>query len=708
MNTIAFREPGFALDRRKVLKGSAAGLVVCFTLGVDSHDARAAGGAMLGAYLQIAPDSSVTVYVGSSDMGQGILTGLAMLVAEELMLDWSAVNAVHAPAAAAYANPIFHLQLTGGSTSMRGWFTPRRQAAAIAREMLITAGAAALKQPRTACTASKGAVHAGPLSVPYGAIVAAAAALTPPAAAPLVTTYKVIGQRLQRKDIPAKVNGSAVFGIDVKVPGMVHAAIVHAPAIGATVANMPATPPDALALVNLGNAVGVVASNTWDAMRIADGLSVQWTTPAIAATINSATILAAANTLMSSGTPQVIETSGTPDAALAGAASKIDATYHLPYLAHACMEVLNCTASVTPTSCEIWAPTQGQGINVFTASALTGLSPAQIKINTTYLGGGLGRKFEQDFVAEAIRISKAIGKPVKLTWSREQDFKHDKYRPTALIRVRAGLDGAGKIAALIHRNVAASIDLQNGSTQPDAGGVSGATGLPYAIANRRIEFVPNPAPVPVGYWRSVGESYNTFAIESAIDELALASHQDPMAFRQKLLASKPRELAVINAVAALSNWSSPPPGGTARGVAFMSGFGSLIAEVVEISLDTAGKIRVNKVFVVIDCGTAVNPDSVEAQMQGGVAHGLSAALWGEVKFTAGAANVANFDTYRMAKMTDMPTVTVKIVNSGAPIGGIGEVGVPCVAPAIANAYAKLTGARIRALPFYPGATMGGL
>jgi isoquinoline 1-oxidoreductase beta subunit len=700
------RENPFNLDRRDFLRSGAAGLVVSFTLGAASRDARAASGQMLGAYIQIADDNTVTVYIGPSEMGQGIMTGLAMLAAEELKVDWSTVRAVEAPAAAAYANPLFHAQLTGGSTSMRGWFTPMRQAAAIAREMLITAGAAALGQQRSACVANNGAVWCGAASVPYAQIVGAAALLTPPASAPLDTAYSVIGQRLPRVDIPAKVDGSAVFGIDVRVPGMLYAVTVHSPTLGGTVASVPSTPRGAVAVVNLGSAVGVVANSTWEARAIAQGLRINWNIPSSSASITTSSINAAAQQLMTAPNPQLIESSGFPDSALANAVAGIDATYSLPYMAHACMEVLNCTASVTPTSCEIWAPTQGQATCVATAATLLGIAPSQVTVHTTFLGGGLGRKIEQDYIAEAILIAKAVGVPVKLTWTREQDFQNDKFRPCALIRVRAGVDQFGGPVSMIYRNVAPSINVAHGSANPeDTGAVAGATGLPYDIPARRIEFTPNTQGVPIGYWRSVGESYNTFAVESAIDELALLTKADPVAYRQRLLAKAPRELAVLNAVAALAA-KTPLGRGAARGVAFLSGFGSVVAQIAEVTASGTGPLRITRVFCAIDCGTAVNPDSIEAQMQGGIVHGLSATLWGGVTFNAGVPSVSNFNRYRMARMGDMPQISVAIVNSGAAVGGVGEAAVPCVAPAIANAYARLTGVRVRTLPFYPGATMG--
>ena len=714
-------------DRREVLKGAVASLFVPFTVSFAPSRAEAAlptAPAPVGAYLQIDSTNTVTLSIGSTEMEQGIMTGLAQLVAEEMNLSWSQIKVVHALASALtpnpFGNPLFGAQLTGGSTSMRGWYLPIRQAAAIARETLRLA---AVKQYGGQWTYGSGGAMTGAnasvSSCTLADVVLTAATITPPLASSvsLTTTSNFIGKSTARLDLPAKVTGAAIFGIDVQVPGMVYASVAHCPTLGGTVKTMPAKPANALAIVNLGNAVGVVATDTWSAMQLARSVasSTTWTLPSNLASRDSASIAATAQQLVSSttATPHVYETSGSVDpiTAMAGAAVKLDATYTLPYLAHACMEVLNCTASVTATSCEIWAPTQGQQFCIPTATAITGLSADKITVHTTYLGGGLGRKIEQDYIGQAITISKAVGKPVKLVWSREQDMKNDKYRPCATIRVQAGLDANKAVTGLIFRNVSPSINIQRntapGNNPEDTGAVAGALALPYAIANRRIEFVPNPADIPLGYWRSVGESYNTFAVESAIDELALAAKIDPLAYRRSLLANDARALGVINAVDTLSGWStSAVAQGSARGVAFLKGFGSYIALVVKLSLN-ASIIRVSNAYCAIDCGVVINPGSVEAQIQSGIAHGLSATLWGQVTFANGVPNVTNFSNYRLLRLSEMPVVSVKIVSSGASPGGVGETGVPCVAPAVANAYAKLTGTRVRSLPFYPGATGGG-
>jgi isoquinoline 1-oxidoreductase beta subunit len=457
-----------------------------------------------------------------------------------------------------------------------------------------------------------------------------------------------------------------------------------------------------LGVVPLGNAVAVVANSTWEAFQAAGKLNAQWNIPPDSAQIDTPTIDAQAQALMANGTAVVAETQGDVPAGLARATQLIDATYGLPYLAHACMEPLSCTASVTAEACEIWAPTQGQGLNIFTIQGVTGLGADKITIHTTMLGGGLGRKFEQDFIAQSVQISKAMGKPVKLTWSREQDFGNDFYRPMTLSRVQAGLDAAGQVSAVWVRTVSPSIQAQRGPlTGVDPSAVEGSVELPYAFASRQTDWVQHPSKVPVGYWRSVGHSINAFVIESALDELALAGGLDPYQLRRQLLAASPRALKVLDAAAKLGAWKTTPPTGHARGIAFTESFGSVSAQVAEVSMDNLGKLKVHSVAVVMDCGMAVNPGIVVQQMQGGIVHGLSAALWGQVPFASGRASVQNYNRYRVLKMAEMPVVTVQIINSGEALGGIGEPGVPPIAPAVANAWAKLTGQRIRTLPMFP-------
>jgi len=373
----------------------------------------------------------------------------------------------------------------------------------------------------------------------------------------------------------------------------------------------------------------------------------------------------------------------------------------VPYLAHATLESMNCTASVTASGCEIWAPTQAPGLVQLTASALTGLAPDQITVHCTFMGGGLGRKFELDYVSQAVRVAMAVGQPVKLTWPREEDFANDQYRPMALVRVRAGLDATGNVVAWWYRNVSPSILFQRGWIGPndvDSQAVDGAIERAYAFGTRQVEYTRHTAGVPVGFWRSVGNSINAFMVESAIDELALLAGTDPVDFRRRLLANDARSLAVLNAAATLGGWGTSLPSGHARGIAFHAAFGSIVAQVVEISGTTPLQIKVHRVACVIDCGRVINPDTVEAQLQGAIVQGMTAALWGTMAFTAGSVSPRNFNHYKMMRMRDMPVVTVQVIEGGPPIGGVGEPGVPPIAPAIANAYAALTGTRLRTLP----------
>jgi isoquinoline 1-oxidoreductase beta subunit len=710
-------ERGPSLDRRRFLGGGAAttaGLLFGFSLPLTPRVAEAAATpTAITAWISISTDETVTILIGAQEMGQGILTGLAQIAAEELVVSWGKVRAHHAPAAAVYANPFMGGQMTGGSTSMRGFFKAMQVAGAQVREMLKQAGAAALGVPISAVTVKNGAVWAGSNSRTYGQLAVAASVLSPPASPPILGSGRYVGKSMPRVDLPAKVDGSAVFGIDVRVPGMLHAVIKQCPTLGGTLpaGYTPATPSGAVAAFAVGNAVAVVANDTWSAKKAADRMQVPWVLPKTAAEMDSVAIDTLAKSMMTSAPPAVAEKVGDAEAAIAGAPRKLDATYSLPFLAHACMEPLNCTVSVTAKKCTIWAPTQAPGLVQATAAAITGLDPSRITVNTMFMGGGLGRKFEQDYIVQAVTLAKALGKPVKLTWPREEDFTHDQYRPMALVRVRAGLDNAGNVLGWANRIVSPSILYQRWPTAlvggVDGQGVDGAIGLSYGFKSRLVEYIRHTTPLPVGFWRSVGHSINAFVVESAIDELALLAGIDPLVYRRRLLGKDTRSLAVLNAAADLAGWTIPAPAGRARGIALSAGFGSIVAQVAEISAPSATEIKVHKVAVAIDCGIAVNPDSVRAQMQGAVAHGLSAALWGQMTFVKGKAQQRNFDRYKVVRMREMPQVDVVIVSTGGPLGGVGEPGVPGVAPAVANAYAKLTGTRIRSLPFFPGMNGGG-
>lgn len=701
---------GSRVSRRAFLGGSAT-IVALFALDAAPVTAMARAlaasaptdGGTINGWIQINADNSVTVAFGGAEMGQGILTGLAQAAAEELMVAWSQVRTQAAPTAQAY--------ITGGSYGIRANFQKMRVAGAQAREVLVAAAAAIWGIDPSACSVADGVVTdpTTGATLTYAQLAKDAATRTPSATPTLTAAgaFRLVGRTMPRLDLPSKVDGSAVFGIDVRLPGMVHAAVRNCPTIGGTLARTPAIPSGAIAVVPLGDAVAVVASNTWAAFRAAEKLSVSWTTPTTASQLSSALITSQAQTLMVSGTPgsPAAEQIGDAASVYSSAATRIEATYQLPYLPHVCMEVLNCTASVTSTSCEVWVPTQAANWVQATAMAVTGLPASAITVHPTLLGGGLGRKIEQDYVKQALMVAKAIGRPVKLTWRREEDLSHDQYRPMGLVRVRLGADGSGALRSLAVRTVAPSPLFQRGWMAPTGNdNVEGAEGLPYAIPNRLVEYVRHPAPVPVGFWRSVGNSINCFAVESAIDEMAAALRTDPLTFRRSMLAGDARTLAVLDRAATDLGWSSPAPAGVGRGLAISNGFGSIVALAVEVSQPTPGVMRVNRVAAAVDCGYAVNPGQVESQLEGGIIQGIGSAMWGQTTFSRGVASSRNFSNTRMLLMRETPAITVSILQSGMDkLGGIGEVGVPPAAPALANAWFRLTGNRLRTLPFFPGA-----
>lgn len=704
------------LDRRSFLAGSAAAFLMPVTMTFTARPAAAATTG-IGAYIRIDDANTVTLITGQTEMGQGIGSGLAQIMAEELMLDWNQVRFEHAPVnPAAYGLPGWGVQLTGGSTSTMMWYTPLRTASAKAAARLKAAAALTHGGSASQWSLVVGGKlkHATYGEKTFASVLGRIGDTSEPASVSFIGTKRIVGQPVRRLDLAAKVDGSAVFGMDVMLPGMVFASVVHCPTITGTVKSCPTSASGALAVVNLGDAVGVVAKDTWSAMRIANSLQTRatWTVPSNLALLDSNALAAAAQALQDAPSPvnlKAYETAGTPD----GKLGQLDVTYKAPFLAHACMEVLNATVSVTKTNgvvsfVELWLPTQGQSFVPATVRSVPGLATltdSQIKVNSMLCGGGFGRKIEQDYVLQAVKIALAVGKPVKLTWSRPQDFRNDKYRPYASMHVRMGGDVNG-IKAMVYRNVSASINFQHGANPEDTGAVAGAVNLPYAIPNRRVEFTPLPTGVPLGYWRSVGESYNTFAMESAIDEMALALKQDPIDYRLRMLAGDQRATALLQKLKASPNYTAMKAG--QRGVAFLKGFNSYVAVALEIALDSSSRIKVSKAHYVIDCGVVINPNAVEAQMQGGLAHGIYSALYSRVTFVKGVPDVKNFSNYRVLRPREMPKVTVDILQ-GAPDtatpGGVGEAGVPCVAPAIANAYARLTGTRVRELPFHPGMTM---
>ncbi len=745
----AAKNPG----RRQFLITAAGGLGLGFFLPEFSRvpEMLASAGipGQVNTWLKIGTDNTVTLTIGASEMGQGSFSALAQILAEELMVDYSKVITVQGAPSLANPAPVGVSINTVGSSVTRTNFWKMRDAGAAAREMLVQAAMNLKGDPvRANYTTAGGVVSHTPTSSSwaYGSLADAASALPVPTNAPLVpdSQFKLIGKTQNRFDIPSKTDGSAKYGIDVRLPGMVYAIIKHGPSFGATLAGTPAArkgyqvvPVTVAAGTGRGtevtgaaNAVAVVGPNTWDTWQAAKALTVSWTLPANVSTLNNANFIADGQKLFTTATPYAAGAANGPgtvftvegdaataNAAIASGTKVIDVQYTLPYVAHATMEVLNCTVDyVAGVRCDIYAPTQSAKSVLSLAVQLTGLSPAQITVHTTYLGGGLGRKAEVDFVSQAIQVGMAIGKPVKLMWPRDEDFRRDQYRPMAVIHGRASLDNSGNIAGWSYRNVSPSILGQRGAPmgpKGDSQGIEGAANLPYNMGPRLTEWVSHPSPIPVGFWRSVGASINTFAVECFIDELAAAAGQDPNQFRRSKLTD-PRWIAVLDAAAKLGNWTSAPASGRFRGIAIGTAFNSIVAEVVEISSVTATSLRVNRVSCAIDCYVSVNPGQIQAQLQGGVVHGLNAALYGQQTFVNGAAQAGNFNKSRMIRMGEMPQVDITIIPSPIAadrtlnIGGVGELGVPTFAPALANAYFKATGKRKYSLPFFPGATMSDL
>ena len=738
------------LDRRQFLGGSA-GLTLALTLPGLTRAAAAvrAESSRVTSWLTIATDNSITLTIGASDMGQGSFQGLAQVLAEDLMVDPLRIVLKQGGPTMVAPAPIGAAINTVGSGVIRGNYWKLRDAGAAAREMLVSAmmGATGDSQ-RAAYSVSNGVVlHSSGVSATYGQLAAAAALLPVPSNAPLVpdSQFRSIGKPLARQDIPSKVDGSARYGLDVRLPGQVFAAVRHCPTYGGKLAATPRAPSGAIALVPLSvtpgtargadlagnvNAFAVVAGTTWDAIRLVRSVSPSWTLPANAAAVNSAQILADAKGLLLNATPFVagaanpagtlytVEAStASPETSLAApGVLPLDVTYTLPYVAHATMEVLNCTVDYVPgVRCDVYAPTQSARSALSAAMAVTGMSEAQVSIHTTLLGGGLGRKAEVDFIAQAVQLGMALQRPVQLVYPREEDFTHDQYRPMAAVRVRAGLSGnKTSLAGWIYRNVSPSILAQRGANlgaTGDSQGYEASEALPYDFAARRVEWVSHTTAIPVGFWRSVGASINTFAVESAINELALMAGQDALQFRRAHVTSS-RWMGVLDAVAGASGWGAPLPAGTARGVAVGTAFNTVVAMVVEVSGSSLASFRVTRVWLAVDSYLTVNPLNVEAQLIGGVVHGMNAALYGQQTFVNGAAQKRNFNNSRMIKLAEMPTVSVTIVPSPpvadrlVPIGGIGELGVPTFAPALGGALLKLTGQAVRSLPLFPNATMG--
>jgi isoquinoline 1-oxidoreductase subunit beta len=699
------------LNRRSFLKVSAAGgaiLIGGYVPGLrESRTAAAAGVFEPNVWVKIGSDNVVTIMLTQLEMGQGVMTSMPMLVAEELDVDWKAIKTEWVPADPKYGNPNFGgAQLTAGSNSVRGMWKLLREAGAGARMMMITAAAQTWGVAENTVSTEKGeAVHkASGRRLRYGALVDKAATLPAPKTVALKDPkeFRLLGQSLPRLDIPEKVNGSAMFGIDVKRPGMLVARVVRCPVFGGKVESFNADKAKAVAgvrnVVKISSGVAVVADNYWAASKGAQALDVKWDEGPLA-NLNSAEIIRKYKALAEQ-TGKVARNDGDASAALKQNTRAFERVFEAPFLAHACMEPMNCTADVRADRCDVWVPTQGQTASHGAAVAASGLPAKAVNVHTTYLGGGFGRRGEADFVTDAVETSKAVGKPVKVIWTREDDIQHDFYRPVTYVRMWGAVDSSGKPVAFMQRMVQQSLMKRLGSLPPtgvDFISMEGAANLPYAIPNIRVEYTETDPGIPYGFWRSVGASVQGFVVEAFIDELAAAAGKDPYQFRHDLLAKEPRHRAVLELVAEKSGWGKPLPAGRARGIAVMEAFGSIVGQVAEVSVNN-GAVRVHKVWCAVDTGWVINPDTIKAQMEGGTIYGLTAALKGEITIDKGRVAQHHFNDYQMIRHNDAPEVEVHIVPSSETPGGIGEPSTAVAAGALVNAIAAATGKRIYKLP----------
>lgn len=716
-----------ALSRRSFLTRSAmagGGLLLGLTLPpavrrvfaeeaapASAAPAAAAPKILPNAFIRIAPDDTVTVLLKHSEMGQGIFTSLPMAVAEELECDWQKVRCEHAPADMAYAHTTFGIQMTGGSTSTWESFDQLRLAGAAAREMLIAAAAASWGVPAAACRAENGFVIHGQRRARFGELAAAAAELPVPEAPKLKEPkdWKLLGRPVHRLDSPEKVTGRAEFGIDVRRPGMLVALVARSPYFGGKVRGFRAEKakavPGVVDVIEIPSGVAVLGEHFWAARQGREALEIDWDAGSIAGHSTAAQLDDFRKRARTGGA--VAATQGNVEAAFSKAVQEVEAEYEVPYLAHAMMEPLNCTAEIRPGACEIWTGTQFQTGDQAAAAQIAGLKPEQVQVHTTFLGGGFGRRANprSDFVVEAVHLAKATGRPVKVVWTREDDLKGGYYRPLWVSRLRAGLSAEGKPVAWTHTLVGQSILagtpfaaflVKDGV---DGTSVEGAANSPYlqSIPEYRVDLHSPEIPIPVLWWRSVGHSHTAFVVESFIDELAHAARKDPVAFRRELLPEGSRHRRVLDRAAEAFGWGKPLPAGHAAGIAVHESFESFVAQAAEVSVEQ-GRIRVHRIVCAIDCGPVVNPDGVEAQMQSGIVYGLSAALHGEITFRDGRVEQSNFHDYPVLRLHEMPRVEVHIVRSDDKMGGAGEPGTPPTAPAVANALFALTGKRLRSLP----------
>jgi isoquinoline 1-oxidoreductase beta subunit len=650
------------------------------------------------------------VIIGKAEMGQGIYTGLAMVLAEELDVDPARVKVEFGGVDPAFNVPFMPLQLTGGSMTTSTTYTQLREAGACARAMLLAAAAQRWNVEEAQLRTEDGKVFRGGKSLSYGALADAAAGLPVPEKVTLKdpADFRYLGKPQRRLDAPVKVDGSAKFGLDMRVPGMVFAVVARPPVIGAKLGHVDDSAARAVTGVVdvkvVPSGVAVYGTNTWAAKRGREALEIDWIEGAQA---NYSTVAQRRDYQRLLARPgAVARDAGNVREALGSAAKRLDVEYELPYLAHSPMEPLNCLADVRDDGCDLWLGTQMPTSDRDAAARALGMDASKVRVHATFLGGGFGRRAQRfsEVAVEAVQLSKAIGKPVLSVYTREDDVRGLSYRPHVMSRVRAGVDADGMPVAWQQTIVSQGV-LRDGWTNAfipagqafDSSSVEGASDMPYDIPNLYVDTHEGTSKVPVLWWRSVGHSHTGFTVNVALDELAVLGGLDPVEMRRKLLAAKPRHLAVLNAVAEASNWAGGAPAGRGRGVALHESFGSIVAEVAEVSVE-GGNVRVHKVWCAIDCGFAVNPSGVIMQMESGINYGLTAAMYGEITFAAGKVEQSNFHDYQILRMNEAPEIFVTIVNSGEAMGGAGEPGTPPIAPAVVNAIYAATGKRVRRLP----------
>ncbi|MBU9541587.1 xanthine dehydrogenase family protein molybdopterin-binding subunit [Burkholderia multivorans] len=720
---------GAAMSRRSFLRfgvslGAAAGggLLLGFSLPAAGDDTRRSviGGdadepARVGvfapnAFVQIDRSGRVTLVMPKVEMGQGVYTALPMLIAEELEVPLSSVTLDHAPPnEKLFLDPLLGGQLTGGSTSVRYAWEPLRRAGATARVLLVSAAAKQWNVDAAACHAENGEVRHPPSGrrASYGELADAAAKLPVPTDVALKKPeqFKLIGTPAKRLDSPEKVDGVAQFGLDVRLPGMLYAVIVNSPVFGGTVASVDDTAakkiPGVRQIVRVDDAVAVVGDHTWAAKRGASALVVKWNEGAHA-NVSTKDLFADLAQAAANGKGAVARKDGDVDHAFSNAKTRVDAVYEQPLLAHATMEPVNCTVHVRSDACEVWVGTQVPTRARDTAQRITGLPAERIVVHNHLLGGGFGRRLETDMIGQAVKIAKQVGAPVKVVWTREEDIQHDMYRPCYHDRISAALDANGKPIAWRHRIVGSSILARfappafKDGVDPDA--VEVAIDLPYDVPNQLIDYVrQEPRHVPTAFWRGVGPTRSTFVVESFIDELAAQAKTDPVQYRRALLDKTPRARNVLDIATKAAGWGAALPQGQGRGVSVMHAFGSFFAIVADVAVDD-GEVRVTRVVCAVDCGMTVNPNTIEAQVQGGIIFGITGALYGEVTIENGRVTQRNFTDYRVLRINETPPIDVHIVKSGEAPGGIGEPGTAATAAAVANAIFAATGKRLRKLP----------